>query len=39
MTQTGLAITVAEDPLNCVALGTGKSLEYETQLAHVLEYN
>ena len=37
--QTGLAITVAEDPLNCVALGTGKSLEYETQLAHVLEYN
>jgi rod shape-determining protein MreB len=36
--QTGLAITVAEDPLNCVALGTGKSLEFESQLAHVLEY-
>jgi rod shape-determining protein MreB len=36
--QTGLAITVAEDPLNCVALGTGKSLEFENQLAHVLEY-
>jgi rod shape-determining protein MreB len=36
--QTGLAITVAEDPLNCVALGTGKALEFETQLMHVLEY-
>jgi rod shape-determining protein MreB len=36
--QTGLAITVADDPLNCVALGTGKSLEFESQLAHVLEY-
>ena len=36
--QTGLAITVAEDPLHCVALGTGKSLEFESQLAHVLEY-
>ena len=36
--QTGLAITIAEDPLNCVALGTGKALEFETQLAHVLEY-
>ena len=36
--QTGLAITVAEDPLNCVALGTGKALEFESQLMHVLEY-
>ncbi|MCB1352496.1 MAG: rod shape-determining protein [Rhodobacteraceae bacterium] len=36
--QTGLAITVAEDPLNCVAIGTGKSLEFETQLAHVLDF-
>ena len=36
--QTGLAITVAEDPLNCVALGTGKSLEFETQLAHVIDF-
>ncbi len=36
--QTGLAITVAEDPLNCVAVGTGKSLEFETQLAHVLDF-
>ena len=23
---------------NCVALGTGKSLEYEKQLAHVIDY-
>jgi rod shape-determining protein MreB and related proteins len=36
--QTGLAITVAEDPLNCVALGTGKSLEFESQLAHVIDF-
>jgi rod shape-determining protein MreB and related proteins len=36
--QTGLAITVAEDPLNCVAIGTGKSLEFESQLAHVLDF-
>ena len=33
-----LAITVAEDSLNCVALGTGKSLEFETQLAHVIDF-
>ena len=36
--QTGLAITVAEDSLNCVALGTGKSLEFESQLAHVIDF-
>ena len=36
--QTGLSITVAEDPLNCVALGTGKSLEFENQLAHVIDF-
>ena len=36
--QTGLAISVAEESLNCVALGTGKSLEYEKQLAHVIDY-
>jgi rod shape-determining protein MreB len=36
--QTGLAITVAEESLNCVALGTGKSLEFETQLAHVIDF-
>jgi len=36
--QTGLAISVADESLNCVALGTGKSLEFEKQLAHVIDY-
>ena len=36
--QTGLAISVADDSMNCVALGTGKSLEFERQLAHVIDY-
>ncbi len=36
--QTGLAISVADDTLNCVALGTGKSLEFESQLAHVIDF-
>ncbi len=36
--QTGLAITVAEDPLSCVALGTGKALEHEKDLMHILSY-
>ncbi|MGG7565894.1 rod shape-determining protein [Rhodovulum sp. DZ06] len=36
--QTGLAITVAEDPLSCVALGTGKALEHEKDLLHILSY-
>ena len=37
--QTGLAISVADQTLNCVALGTGKALEYETQLRHVIDYD
>ena len=36
--QTGLAISVADEPLNCVALGTGKSLEFEKQLVHVIDF-
>ena len=36
--QTGLAVSVADEPLNCVALGTGKALEYEKQLRHVIDY-
>ncbi|PJN96592.1 rod shape-determining protein [Amaricoccus sp. HAR-UPW-R2A-40] len=36
--NTGLAISIAEEPLNCVAIGTGKSLEFETQLAHVIDF-
>ncbi|MGB0412164.1 MAG: rod shape-determining protein [Pikeienuella sp.] len=34
--QTGLAVTVAEESLNCVALGTGKALEHRAALRHVL---
>lgn len=37
--QTGLAISVADETLNCVALGTGKALEYEQQLLHVLDFD
>jgi len=37
--QTGLAISVADESLNCVALGTGKALEYEKQLKHVIDYD
>ena len=36
--QTGLAVSVAEDSRNCVALGTGKALEYEKQLKHIIDY-
>jgi rod shape-determining protein MreB len=36
--QTGLAVSVAADSRNCVALGTGKALEYEKQLRHVIDY-
>lgn len=36
--QTGLAITTAEEPLSCVALGTGKALEHEKDLIHILNY-
>ncbi len=36
--QTGLSITVADDPLNCVAIGTGKALEFENQLTHVIDF-
>ena len=35
--QTGLAVSVAEDSRNCVALGTGKALEYEKQLRHIID--
>ena len=36
--QTGLAISVADESLDCVALGTGKALEYEKQLRHAIDY-
>jgi rod shape-determining protein MreB len=37
--QTGLSISVADESLNCVALGTGKALEYEKQLRHAIDYD
>ena len=37
--QTGLAVSVAEESLNCVALGTGRVLEYEDQLRHAIDYD
>ena len=37
--QTGLAVSIADESLNCVALGTGKALEYEKQLRHVIDYD
>jgi len=37
--QTGLAVSIADEPLNCVALGTGKALEYEKQLRHAIDYD
>ncbi|MEM8820219.1 MAG: rod shape-determining protein, partial [Pseudomonadota bacterium] len=35
--QTGLAISIAEDPLHCVALGTGRALEHLDRLGHVMK--
>lgn len=37
--QTGLAISVADQSLDCVALGTGKALEYEHRLRHAIDYD
>lgn len=37
--QTGLAVSIADECLNCVALGTGKALEYESQLRHAIDYD
>ena len=37
--QTGLSVSVAEKSLDCVAIGTGKALEFEKQLAHVIDYD
>ena len=33
---TGLAVTVADDPLSCVALGTGRVLEEMKKMRHVV---
>ncbi|MGF1551094.1 MAG: rod shape-determining protein [Paracoccaceae bacterium] len=37
--QTGLAISVAEEPLHCVALGTGRALEHLDRLGHVMKFS
>ena len=37
--QTGLSISIANDPLSCVALGTGKALDFEKELRHVIDYD
>jgi rod shape-determining protein MreB and related proteins len=34
--STGLAVVVAENPLQCVALGTGRALEERKRLSNVL---
>ena len=34
--DTGLPVSIAEDPLSCVVLGTGKCLEEIDTLRHVL---
>ena len=31
-----IAVTIADEPLNCVALGTGRALEHMAALSHVL---
>ena len=36
---TGLAVLIADEPLNCVALGTGKALENEKQFRHAIDYD
>ena len=34
--ETGLPVYVADDPLTCVAIGTGKALEQEETFSTVL---
>jgi rod shape-determining protein MreB len=34
--ETGMPVKIAEEPLNCVALGTGLSLEHLDTLRNVL---
>ncbi len=37
--STGLPVSIADDPLSCVALGTGRALEYEKELRHAIDYD
>ena len=34
--ETGLPVVIAEDPLSCVAIGTGKALDQEETLSTML---
>ena len=34
--ETGLPVQIAEDPLSCVALGTGKALDQEEAFSNML---
>ncbi|PKQ02814.1 MAG: rod shape-determining protein, partial [Alphaproteobacteria bacterium HGW-Alphaproteobacteria-12] len=34
--ETGLPVSIADDALSCVALGTGKALEHIRTMKHVL---
>ena len=34
--ETGLPVVIAEDPLSCVALGTGKALDEEQTFSNML---
>ena len=34
--ETGLPVNVADDPLSCVAIGTGKALDQEETFSSVL---
>ena len=34
--ETGLPVNIADDPLACVAIGTGKALEQRETFAHML---
>ena len=34
--ETGLPVSIADDPLSCVALGTGRVLEHSKNMRHVL---
>ena len=34
--ETGLPVIIADDPLSCVAIGTGKALDQEETFAQML---
>ena len=37
--ETGLPVHVADDPLSCVAVGTGKALDQEANFFHYADLN